>query len=137
MTSSSNRSALELQLTRRRLIAGAAALPGAAFLTGISNSSLLAAPAQTPAAGKFSFVLLGDLHFDRLKDHDLEWLAKDKPGDLRQIQNYSRLTTAVMPELFREISAVVQEALSGVRVVRAYGQEQASEYQEPGGPAHA
>ena len=31
-----------------------------------------------------SFILLGDLHYNKLEDHDLEWL-KTKPGDYRQV----------------------------------------------------
>jgi len=31
-----------------------------------------------------SFILLGDLHYDKLEDHDLEWL-KTKPDDFRQV----------------------------------------------------
>ncbi|MCK5694159.1 MAG: metallophosphoesterase [Bacteroidales bacterium] len=31
-----------------------------------------------------SFIVLGDLHYDLLDDHDMDWL-KQKPGDLRQV----------------------------------------------------
>ena len=31
-----------------------------------------------------SFIVLGDLHYDLLEDHDMEWL-KEKPDDLRQV----------------------------------------------------
>ncbi len=54
-------------------------------------------------AQPFRFVLLGDLHFDRLEHHDMGWLAREKPNDVRQVQNYSRITREVLPGLFREL----------------------------------
>ena len=35
-------------------------------------------------AQKSSFLVLGDLHYDRLDDHDMNWLST-KPDDLRQV----------------------------------------------------
>jgi len=35
-------------------------------------------------AQKSSFIVLGDLHYDLLQDHDMDWLMK-KPDDLRQV----------------------------------------------------
>src|SRR4051794_15367912 len=91
-------------LTRRHflqtttLAAGAAALP------------LRAAEAK----GDFSFILLGDLHFDRLAHHDMGWLDKNKKGDLSQIQNYSRITADIMPRLFETVRETVKSlAASG------------------------
>jgi 3',5'-cyclic AMP phosphodiesterase CpdA len=55
-----------------------------------------------------SFVLLGDLHFDRLAHHDMEWLMREKPNDLRQIQNYSRITAEMHPKLFAEVRETVE-----------------------------
>ena len=60
----------------------------------------------SPAAedGKpFSFILLGDLHYDSLAHHDLKWLQEHHAGDLSQIQNYSRLTAEVMPGMFTAV----------------------------------
>ncbi|WP_395750523.1 metallophosphoesterase family protein [Prosthecobacter sp.] len=51
----------------------------------------------------FSFILLGDLHYDSLAHHDMKWLAAHHAGDLSQIQNYSRLTAEVMPGMFAAI----------------------------------
>jgi hypothetical protein len=40
-------------------------------------------------AQKSSLIVLGDLHYDLLGDHDMEWLSS-KPGDLRQVtEEYS------------------------------------------------
>src|SRR5581483_4852709 len=57
----------------------------------------------------FSFVLLGDLHFDKLEHHDFGWLERNKPGDLSQIKNYSKLTAEVMPQLFARLSTCVSQ----------------------------
>jgi len=35
-------------------------------------------------AQKISFLVLGDLHYDLLDDHDMDWLGT-KPDDLRQV----------------------------------------------------
>jgi hypothetical protein len=57
----------------------------------------------------FSFVFLGDLHFDRLEHHDLAWVRKDKPNDVVQIEDYSRITREVMPAFFATLRAVVAD----------------------------
>ncbi len=66
--------------------------------------------AAVAGGAKFSFVLLGDLHFDRLEHHDFPWLDKNYPKDLSQIKNYSKLTTEMMPRLF----ATVSETIAGL-----------------------
>ena len=65
--------------------------------------------AATSDAGAFSFVLVGDLHFDRLAHHDMAWVQKEKPNDVRQIENYSRITRDVMPALFATVRQTVSE----------------------------
>ncbi len=42
-------------------------------------------------AQKSSLIVLGDLHYDLLEDHDMNWLSQ-KPGDLRQVTDYTRYT---------------------------------------------
>jgi hypothetical protein len=42
---------------------------------------------------KSSFMVLGDLHYDLLQDHDMEWLGR-KPDDLRQVtEEYTKYTS--------------------------------------------
>jgi len=43
------------------------------------------------AAQENSLIVLGDMHYDLLEDHNMDWLA-DKPGDLRQVEEYTRYT---------------------------------------------
>jgi len=44
-------------------------------------------------AQKSSFLILGDLHYDLLGDHDMNWLSK-KPDDLRQVTKEYNVNTA-------------------------------------------
>jgi len=96
----------------RRVCAGAA---------GLSVSPLLAAAPVAP----FSFLLLGDLHFDRLEHHDLPALGRDKPDDLRQVRDYSRITVEILPKLFAALRDARAEAgrpsMAGPRFVVQVG----------------
>lgn len=77
----------------------------------LHTSAALALPAVVKAAERkdaFSFVLLGDLHYDKLEHHDMKWLQEHKAGDLSQINNYTRITKDVTPQLF----ATVRETLA-------------------------
>jgi Calcineurin-like phosphoesterase len=89
------------RVNRRQFLATALAV---APVLG-TNPFARAAEATRP----FSFVLLGDLHLDQLVHHDFAWLEKEHPGDLRQIQNYSRLTAEIMPRLFATVRATVTD----------------------------
>ena len=62
----------------------------------------------------WSFPLLGDIHFDRLDHHDHEWLAKEHPGDVAQVQNYSRITREMTPRLV----ARVRDSLEALQQVK-------------------
>src|SRR5205085_486312 len=64
--------------------------------------------AASPAAA-FSFVLLGDLHFDKIEHHELDWLQREHPGDVSQVHNYSRITKEVHPHLFATVRETVSE----------------------------
>ena len=92
------------QLTRRELLT-----TSAASLLGACVS-----PASAADTTDFSFPLLGDLHFDRLVHHDRQWLQKEKPNDVRQVENYRRITREVMPALFAEIKAQIAAQKSPV-----------------------
>lgn len=69
------------------------------------------AVAADETTGDWSFPLLGDLHFDRLEHHDHEWLAKEHPGDVAQVENYSRITRELMPRLLQRVGAVTRQLL--------------------------
>ncbi|HEX7903930.1 MAG TPA: metallophosphoesterase [Chitinophagaceae bacterium] len=58
-----------------------------------------------PSAGNdFHFLLLGDIHFDSLDHHDLEYVkTKFGDGDTKQINNYSRITKDNLPLLLKRV----------------------------------
>lgn len=43
--------------------------------------------------------VLGDLHIDRPDHHDNDWLKANHPGDIRQVENYCRVTRDWTPKL--------------------------------------
>ncbi len=55
--------------------------------------------------GPFSIEVLGDIHFDRLAHHDMDWVVREKPHDVRQIENYSRITEENYPALLQSLKA--------------------------------
>lgn len=90
--------------------AAGAALIAVAVLA-CSRLPLAGKAGEKARAGKssppFSFVVLGDTHFDRLSDHDMAYVEqKHSAGDVRQIQNYSKLTETVLPKTFAEVREV-------------------------------
>lgn len=91
-------------LTRRRFIQSSAAAA-----TSLALAPSLARAATTAAPGPFSFILLGDLHYDKLEHHDLAWLDRKHPNDLSQIKNYSRITAEITPRLFATLRATIAD----------------------------
>lgn len=69
----------------------AAALPVQSWARGITGS----------ATKPFNFMFLGDLHFDKLMHHDMNYLKEKYPNDIRQIENYSRITRDNLSDLMR------------------------------------
>lgn len=56
----------------------------------------------TPSKGQaFNFVLLGDIHYDKLEHHDMEYVKLKYPNDIVQIENYSRITKENLPKLMQ------------------------------------
>ena len=95
---------MNIGITRRAFLASAAALP-------------VALRARGGAGQAFSFIFLGDIHLDQLEHHDLAWLEREKPNDVRQVRNYSRITSEVTPQFF----ATLRETVAAGR--RKTGQE--------------
>ncbi len=90
-------------LTRRTFLQSTAAATGLALTPSLHRA------ATAPSAAPFSFILLGDLHYDKLEHHDLAWLDRKHPNDLSQIKNYSRLTAEFMPQLFAPLRTAIAE----------------------------
>ncbi len=81
------------------------------FLQTCSAAALPVISSAAEVAKPFSFILLGDLHYDSLAHHDMKWLDQHHGGDLSQIQNYSKLTAEVMPGMF----AAVKQQIAALR----------------------
>lgn len=91
-------------LTRRHFLASSSTAAA-----GLALAPALLRAASAPSSGPFSFILLGDLHYDKLAHHDFAWLEKKHPNDLSQIKNYSRLTAEIMPRLFATLRTTIAE----------------------------
>ena len=89
-------------LSRRQFLATSTAAAGLAFTPRWARAAV-------GNTSQFSFVLLGDLHFDQLDHHDMNWVQKEKPNDVRQIENYSRITREVSPVLLKTVRETVAE----------------------------
>lgn len=70
---------------------------------------------STTIAQEQSFLVLGDIHYDRMEDHDMTWLS-EKPDDLRQVKEYTQITKEIWP-LFS--SHLRQRALQHDSAVKA------------------
>jgi hypothetical protein len=90
----------------RRAFLGTALAAGASLAATRPPLSTAATPA---APVRFSFVLLGDLHFDALAHHDMAWVEREKPNDVAQIKNYSRITAETTPALLATVRAVIAD----------------------------
>lgn len=83
--------------------------------TAAVAASACAIPLNLGAADKsqsFSFVLLGDLHFDQIEHHNMEWLRAEKPNDVRQVQDYTRITKEITPRLFATVRETIADLQS-------------------------
>ncbi len=78
-------------------------------LAGVAGLGLQPSLARAANKSPFSFVLLGDLHFDKLEHHDLEWLQREKPDDLRQVRDYTRITREIQPKLFGTLRETIAD----------------------------
>ena len=58
----------------------------------------------------YSFVYLGDMHFDKNSHHDFEWVKANKPNDIRQIDDYVRITENHTPGLLRRIQSSIESS---------------------------
>lgn len=79
------------------------------FLRSLTAGGLLLGPAANWAMAAdhstedWAFPLLGDLHFDRLEHHDHDWLKREHPGDVSQMETYSRITREMTPKLLGRV----------------------------------
>lgn len=78
------------------------------FVEVVAAASAMSLPAAGAAAAEsdpdddFSFLLLGDTHFDRIDHHDLDWMRDHFAKDIAQVENYCRHTKDVLPKLLAQ-----------------------------------
>ena len=65
----------------------------------------------------YSFVYLGDIHFDKRSHHDFEWVKANKPNDIRQIEDYVRITENHTPGLLRRIQTAIESSDSQIKMI--------------------
>ncbi len=72
-------------------------------------------------AQKSSLIVLGDLHYDLLDDHDMDWL-RSKPGDFRQVtEEYTVYTRENWTDFMSIIKNRIESADPPVKVVVQLG----------------
>ena len=80
--------------------------------------ALGAAEAQGNGCGRtYSFVYLGDIHFDKRCHHDFEWVQANKPNDIRQIEDYVRITEKHTPGLLRRIQTSIESSDGRIKMI--------------------
>ncbi|HEX7847932.1 MAG TPA: metallophosphoesterase [Chitinophagaceae bacterium] len=85
-------------ISRRKFVASVGML-AVALPLGASAFDFLTSPGKG-----FHFSLLGDIHFDKLEHHDLEYVRNNfSGGDVTQVQNYSRITKDNLPQLLKRV----------------------------------
>src|SRR4030043_76596 len=81
-------------------------------------SAPVTAGAQDSKSGQsYSFVYLGDLHFDKKAHHDFEWVKADKPNDIVQIDGYVENTEKYTPGLLRRIQTSIESSDGRIKMV--------------------
>ncbi|MEC5126391.1 metallophosphoesterase [Verrucomicrobiales bacterium BCK34] len=95
--------------TRRSFLTKGVAAAGAASLTGPGNCRVVFGQSleRSEADDESRFSLIGDLHFDRLEHHDFDWVKREHPNSLRQIESYSRITAENLPTLMQQVKDTI------------------------------
>ena len=73
------------------------------------------------AGESFELPMLGDLHFDRLEHHDFDWMKHAHEGDIKQVHNYSRVTSEWSGKLLDVAKQRVRDARAPVPFVLQLG----------------
>ena len=81
------------QFTRRQFVS--------TLVAGSTVAAALPEASSNPTApqGDFSFLLLGDTHFDRPEHHNFDWMRLHYAKDIEQVESYCRHTQDVLPKI--------------------------------------
>ncbi|MDF1754220.1 MAG: metallophosphoesterase [Verrucomicrobiales bacterium] len=92
-------------LNRRRFLKNSTTVAGLASLIGPGNCRIVSG--QSASTIEWRFSLLGDLHFDHLDHHDFDWVKREHPGSVKQIENYSHITESNLPGLMGRVKKTI------------------------------
>lgn len=92
------------RITRRRFIRQAGI---ASITTTLGPAAFRIAAADDAADEPWTLEILGDIHYDSLAHHDMDWVAREKPDSIRQIESYSETTAKNYPELLKKLKEAV------------------------------
>ncbi len=73
------------------------------------------------SAQSSSFILLGDVHYDQMEDHDFEWVNSKYPNDLSQIEGYVANTSANWDDFMKHLSYIVKTNTPEVKALIQVG----------------
>jgi len=65
----------------------------------------------------YSFVYLGDMHFDKRAHHDFGWVQANMPGDIRQIEGYITNTEKYTPGLLKRIQNSIESSAGQIKMI--------------------
>jgi len=77
-------------------------------------------PAQAQGNGAspaYSFVYLGDIHFDKKCHHDFEWVKANMPNDISQIEDYVRITEKYTQGLLRRVQTCIESSQGQIKMI--------------------
>ncbi|HEX7008843.1 MAG TPA: hypothetical protein VF184_02610, partial [Phycisphaeraceae bacterium] len=69
----------------------------------------------------YAFPVLGDIHYDLMAHHDMDWVQREKPHDVRQIEGYVDASTRFTPRFLRSVAAMMREQKAPVPFVVQVG----------------
>ncbi len=96
------------KLSRREFIRTAAVGTAGLTLTQLPMARFALGDKREPEDKPlYRFVMLGDMHYDRVEHHDMKWVSDAHPGDVNQIKNYVLNSEKYTPALLNRVKKVV------------------------------
>lgn len=68
-------------------------------------------------AQKSSFILLGDVHYDLIENHNLSWVKENYPNDIKQIADYTAITKNNWDDFMKHLRFVVKTNMPEIKGV--------------------
>jgi 3',5'-cyclic AMP phosphodiesterase CpdA len=93
------------KVDRRKFLTSISALAAILPLSGIASGIR----PEFFNSQAFSFLLLGDIHFDKFKHHAVDFMREKYPKDIRQVISYSHITWENLPDLITTTKALANK----------------------------